>query len=61
MLKNLKRYKKRLEKEGNNNTITEFALIDNLITDGFYLLSINILNIKLDASPSRPLIYPILK
>ena len=50
-----------LEKEGNNNTITEFALIDNSITDGFYLLSINILNIKLDASPSRPLIYPILK
>jgi len=50
-----------LEKEGNNNTITEFALIDNSITDDFYLLSINILNINLDASPSRPIIYPILK
>ena len=50
-----------LEKGGNNNTITEFALISNSISDGLYLLSINILNIKLDASPSRPLIYPILK
>ncbi len=50
-----------LEKEGNRNTITEFALIDNSINDGFYLLSLSILNINLDTSPSRPLIYPILK
>lgn len=50
-----------LKEEGNDNTITEFAIIKNQIEDDFYLLSLNILNMNLDASPSRPLIYPILK
>ena len=50
-----------LNKKGNKNTITELAIIKNEINDGQYLLCLNILNLKLDASPSRPLIYPILK
>ena len=50
-----------LNKKGNKNTITELAIINNDINDGLYLLCINILNLRLDASPSRPLIYPILK
>ena len=50
-----------LEEKPNNNTITEFAFIRDEIKDGFYLLSLNILNINLDASPCRPLIYPVLK
>ena len=50
-----------IDKEGNNNTITELAIIKNEIEDGLYLLSLNILHVKLDASPSRPLIYPLLK
>ena len=50
-----------IKKEPNENTITELAFIKNDIKDGSYLLSLNILNINLDASPSRPMIYPILK
>ena len=45
----------------NNNTITELAYIESNIEDGEYLLSLNMLNLKLDASPSRPIIYKILK
>tara|TARA_Y100001970_G_C14021868_1_gene743962 strand:+ start:124 stop:924 length:801 start_codon:yes stop_codon:yes gene_type:complete len=45
----------------NNNTITELAFISNEIKDGFYILSLNVSNINLDASPCRPIIYPILK
>ena len=44
----------------NNNTITELAFIKNEIKDANYLLSLNILNMNLDASPCRPLIYPLL-
>ena len=50
-----------LKKSGNDNTITELAYIKNTIKDGFYLASINVLNLNLDTSPSRPIIYPILK
>ena len=49
------------KKECNNNTITELAYINDKIKDGEYLLSLNIMNLKLDASPSRPIIYKILK
>mgnify|MGYP001166817360 FL=1 len=45
----------------NNNTITELAYINNEIEDGDYIILLNILNIELDASPSRPLLYKILK
>ena len=45
----------------NYNIITELALIKNEIKDGKYLLSLNILNMSLDASPCRPIIYSVLK
>tara|TARA_B100001750_G_C15463306_1_gene575595 strand:- start:463 stop:1263 length:801 start_codon:yes stop_codon:yes gene_type:complete len=50
-----------LKESPNYNTITELAFIKNEIKDGFYLFSLNMLNLNLDASPSRPIIYPILK
>ncbi|MDQ3015905.1 MAG: cyclase family protein [Bacteroidota bacterium] len=40
-------------------TITEMIYIDNVIPDGLYLLEIQIPALELDASPSRPFIYPL--
>lgn len=40
-------------------TITELVYIEDKISDGMYLLNLQILNIELDASPSRPLLYPL--
>jgi kynurenine formamidase len=40
-------------------TITEMIYIYNMIPDGLYLLQIQIPAIELDASPSRPFIYPL--
>lgn len=40
-------------------TITEMIYIDNVVPDGIYLLQIQIPAIELDASPSRPYIYPL--
>lgn len=39
------------------STITELVYIDNEISDGLYLLNIQLLNIKMDASPSRPILF----
>jgi kynurenine formamidase len=41
-------------------TITEMIYVDNVVPDGLYLLQIQIPAIELDASPSRPFIYPLL-
>ena len=38
-------------------TITELTFVDNRIEDGLYLLNLQTLNIAVDASPSRPVIY----
>lgn len=38
-------------------TITELAFIDNAIPDGLYLMNLQLLNLEMDASPSRPLLY----
>lgn len=38
-------------------TITELVYVDNLIKDGLYLCNIQIINIDLDASPSRIILY----
>jgi arylformamidase len=40
-------------------TITEMIYVDNVIADGLYLLEIQMPAIELDASPSRPYIYPL--
>ena len=42
-----------------NKTITEMVYIDDTINDGFYLLNLQIADFKTDASPSRPIIYPL--
>lgn len=47
------------EKIRKHATITELAYVNNSISDGFYLLSLQTLNIESDASPSRPVIYKI--
>lgn len=38
-------------------TITELIFVDELVKDGFYLLNLQTLNIELDVSPSKPLIF----
>ena len=40
-------------------TISEMVYIDNVLPDGLYLLQIQIPALELDASPSRPYIYPL--
>jgi len=42
-----------------NATITEMIFVDNAVPDGLYLLEIQIPALELDASPSRPYIYPL--
>jgi kynurenine formamidase len=41
-------------------TITELVYISNNITDGTYLLNLQVLNIELDASPSQPILYKLI-
>lgn len=40
-------------------TITELAFIGNSLSDGLYLLDLQIAPFASDASPSRPLVYPL--
>ena len=42
-----------------NATITEMIFVEDGVPDGLYLLQIQIPAIMLDASPSRPYIYPL--
>jgi len=39
-------------------TITEFTRIPGEVTDGFYFLDIELPDLRTDAAPSRPLLYP---
>ncbi len=41
-------------------TISEMIYIDNVVPDGLYLLQIQMPAMELDASPSRPYIYPLI-
>ncbi|MFK7048353.1 cyclase family protein [Flavobacterium columnare] len=38
-------------------TITEMIFVDNIITDGTYLLNLQIASFENDASPSKPILY----
>lgn len=40
-------------------TITELIYVEDSIEDGDYLLNLQVLNLAMDASPSRPVIYAI--
>jgi arylformamidase len=42
-------------------TITEFVFVDNEIPDGVYMLNLQVAPFENDASPSRPLIFPLQK
>jgi len=44
----------------NKKTITEMIYVNNSVIDGLYLCDIQIINIDLDASPSRPLLYKLI-
>lgn len=43
-----------------NCTITELIYVPNEVKDGYFLLNIQIAAFDLDASPSRPIIFPLL-
>jgi len=51
---------KELEQVRQFCTISELLYINNEVKDGYYFLNLQTLNINLDVSPSKPLIYPIL-
>jgi kynurenine formamidase len=42
-------------------TITELIYVDNEIEDGLFLLNLQIISVDIDASPSKPILYRILK
>ena len=42
-------------------TITELIYVENKVTDDIYLLNLSLANIVNDASPSRPILYKLLK
>jgi len=41
-------------------TITELVFVQNIIKDGLYLVNLQIVPIEMDATPSNPILYPIL-
>lgn len=41
-------------------TITEMVYVPDELPDGLYLLNLQVLSLVLDASPSRPVLYPLL-
>lgn len=43
-----------------NATITELIFVENDIPDGIYLLNLQIISLETDASPSKPIIYPMI-
>lgn len=49
-------YPARIDKR---KTITELIFVNESVPDGLYLCDIQIINLNLDASPSRPLLYKI--
>ncbi len=42
-----------------NATITEFIYVPNKVNDGLYALNLQIAAFDLDASPSRPILFPL--
>lgn len=43
-----------------NCTITELVYISDSIPDGHYLLNLQVISLESDASPSKPVLYPII-
>ncbi len=42
-----------------DRTITEFCYVPDDVTDGVYLLNLQVSDVGLDATPSRPLLWPL--
>lgn len=42
-----------------NSTITELIFVPNVVLDGSYLLNLQIVSFENDASPSKPVLYPL--
>jgi len=42
-------------------TITEMIFVPNAVKDGYYLLNLQTASFDLDASPSKPVLYPVLR
>jgi hypothetical protein len=45
------------DKPNHERTITELIYVDNSITDGLYILDLQMAAFENDASPSRPILY----
>tara|TARA_B100000315_G_scaffold164310_1_gene152929 strand:- start:1534 stop:2349 length:816 start_codon:yes stop_codon:yes gene_type:complete len=48
------------QQEPSTSTITELIFVPNEIIDGIYFINLQVANLLLDASLSRPVLYPIL-
>jgi hypothetical protein len=42
-----------------DKTITEFVFVPNEVTDGAYILNLQVADFQLDAAPSRPMLIPL--
>ena len=49
------------EQSSFGNTITELIYVPDAVADGRYLLNLQIPSIELDAAPSKPVLYPLIK
>ena len=52
-------YWKDLSQARTNCTVTELIYVEDSVKDGMYLLNIQIAAFEMDASPSKPVIYPL--
>ncbi|EAY26203.1 N-formylkynurenine (aryl-) formamidase [Microscilla marina ATCC 23134] len=49
------------EKTRKDSTITELVYVNSTVPDGLYLLNLQVISLWSDASPSKPIIYPLSK
>ena len=47
------------DKPRKNACITELIFVPDAILDGLYLMNLQIISLEMDASPSKPILYPI--
>ena len=52
-------YWKDISQARTNCTVTELIYVEDSVKDGMYLLNIQIAAFEMDASPSKPVIYPL--
>ena len=47
--------------QNSKNTITELVFVPERLSDGLYLVNLQVSPLEMDAAPSRPLLYPLSK